>query len=576
MAMRAVGRTKACIGAVLCCGVIASCTGSGSTIATPGRTLQGGRIVVAAEQWPDCLNPITSCAAVGWLWYMVIQNVEPFAMVIDQSGNYQPSLLITEAPTLPNRDIIENPFTVTYHLNPKAIWADGTPITSADFAFTLDAIEHTKNALPSASYVDIESIETSSPKDVVIHFKKVVAYWRDLFGGAGGGLLERAAFQRQVAQTGHVDLSGEMTDTFPFSGGPWKVKSFDNNHAVLVRNNHYFGHRPYLDQVTFVPRTDQATEIAAIVAGDVSAAWPQAPDTNILAALKKSANVKAVVGEGPYLEGIGFNQSMQPLDDPKVREALMYAIDREAIVNTLVKQNDPNAKVIDCAFLALPTIGPWCKGRAGAPFSRFTYNPALVASILESDGYTKGADGYYQKDGKDLSLPWSVISGNRRRERTQELEIEKARLAGIRLYQQNYPAGEFWDMVYTGKFGLGEAGFIVWSDPSIESTFGCDQFPTKENGYSLGNAVRWCNQEATALMKQADQELDPRKRLALMQQVYGFEASDFVALPLYALPFIGAWRTDRLAGPIGRWNATFYGFFWNMDRWYCVRPGACD
>ncbi len=573
--MRAGAWTKGLSAAAVCCGLIASCTGSGSSGASSSHPVQGGRIVVAAEQWPGCLNPITTCAEVGWLWYMVIQNVEPFAMVIDQSGNYRPSPLITEAPSLVNGGLTENPFTVTYHLNPRAIWADGTPITSADFAFTLDAIEHTKSLYTSAGYSDIESIDAPSSQTVVIHFTKVVAYWRDLFGGAGGGLLERAAFPKEAGEAGHVDLSGEMTDTFPFSGGPWKVNSFDRNQVVLVRNDRYFGHRPYLDQVTFVPRTDQATEITAVLSGEVSAAWPQAPNSGILARLNKSPNVRAVTGEGPYLEGIGFNESMPPLDDPQVREAVMYAIDRHAIVDTLVKLNDPKAKVLDCAFLSLPTIGPWCRGPNGTPFSKFQYNRARVAQILEGDGYTKGQDGYFQKDGKELTVPWSVVTGNTRRESTQNLEIEKARLAGIRLVAENYSVDPFWDRIATGQFGMAEAGFIVGPDPAIESTFGCDRFPTKENDFSAGNGVRWCNREATALMLEADEELDQAKRVRLMQQVYGFEARDFVALPLYALPFIGAWRTDRLAGPVGRWNATFYGLFWNMDRWYCVRPGAC-
>jgi peptide/nickel transport system substrate-binding protein len=258
-----------------------------------------------------------------------------------------------------------------------------------------------------------------------------------------------------------------------------------------------------------------------------------------------------------------------------VREALMFAVDRQGIVDTLVKLNDPEATVLGCGFIALPSIGPWCHGVDGTPFARFGFDPGMVARILEREGYTMGDDGYFQKDGKDLTIEWSTSSGIRRREQTQILEIERARSAGIKLVVRNFATAQLFDHFARGDYGIGEGAAGVGPDPSIEATFGCDQFPTAENGYSGSNYIRWCDQEATDLMNQGDRELDPGARLALMQKVYAIQARDFIGLPLYALPVIAAWRTDRIAGPIGQWNSSFLGLFWNMDRWYCVRPGAC-
>jgi len=306
--------------------------------------------------------------------------------------------------------------------------------------------------------------------------------------------------------------------------------------------------------------------------------WSQASDVSLLDAFAGNKNIRALPGETPNLEGIGFNEAKPPLDDPKVREAIMYAVDRQAIVDTIVKRNDPQASVMNCGFLALPSIGPWCHGAAGTPFSGFRYDPAKTAQILEQDGYTRGPgpNRYFQKNGKELTIPWSVISGNRRRELTENLEIERARTAGIHVIVANAPTDQFWENVQGGDFGIAEAGFGVPPDPSIEATFGCDQFPTKANGFTGGNAAHWCDWTATTLMRRADHTLNQGARLKLMQQIYELEAKDFVALPFYSVPFVGAWRTDRLAGPIGRWNSTWYGFFWNMDQWYCVRPGACS
>src|SRR5437870_3764919 len=94
----------------------------------------GGQATFGAEQWPQCLNPLTSCAYASWLYYTVLYYIQPLAMELDIHNNFVASPLLTEAPTTQNGGIKDNPFTITYHLNPKATWADGTPITAEDFA----------------------------------------------------------------------------------------------------------------------------------------------------------------------------------------------------------------------------------------------------------------------------------------------------------------------------------------------------------------------------------------------------------------------------------------------------------
>jgi hypothetical protein len=71
-------------------------------------------------------------------------------------------------------------------------------------------------------------------------------------------------------------------------------------------------------------------------------------------------------------------------------------------------------------------------------------------------------------------------------------------------------------------------------------------------------------------MHRADRELDPDLRFQLMTQIYAFEAKDFVTHPLYVPPVVAAWRTDKIAGPIGDFNGSPCGLFFNMNEWYTV------
>jgi len=546
---------------------------------TPGTSgvVKGGSVVVGAEQWPQCLNPITSCRSASWTYYAALYYVLPRAMMLDVKGNFVASPLLTEAPSLDNGGLTQNPFTVTFKINPKAVWADGTPITSADFDFTLDAIMHTKGTASTVGYDQIESVDTTDPATAVLKFKQVYVDWMDLFGGAFDGVLEKAAFPTENANTGKVDLANEMADAMPFSGGPWVLKTWSKQEAVFVRNDKYWGHQPNLDQVTFVPREDQTTEINSLLSGEVSAIYPQPSNVSLLKQVGTNPNVKAVGGDGVYFEALWFNLDKAPFTDPKVREAVMYAIDRQAVIDAIVKLNNPNGEVLNCGILSFPNIGPWCQGSAGTPFAGFTYDCNKVSEILTGDGYAKGSDGYFAKDGKDLTIPWSTVAGNARRETTQALELEKAKACGVKLVVKNYEATDlFSNKLPKGDYVMGEYAQGGSPDPAITSILACDQFPTAANSYAGSNYNRWCNEDATAAMKSSDQELDVNKRVALLQQVYAAEAADFVGLPLYVLPAVSAWRADKLAGPVGAWNSSIYGVFWNIDEWYCAKAGACS
>jgi peptide/nickel transport system substrate-binding protein len=540
---------------------------TGTTAPSPTATAapKGGSVVFGAEQWPECINPITSCSSATWTWYSVLEYVLPYAMVLDNTGNFVASPLLTEAPTLDNGGITQDPFTITYHLNPDANWDDGSPITSADFDFTYKAILNTTGAYTTTGYDQIDSVDTTDPKTAVIKFKTVFVDWQDLFGGVYQGIFKKAAFPD--ADPDKPNLKDEMLDNMPFSGGPWVLKSWSKDQGVFTRNDNYYGKVPNFDQVTFVPRTDQATEIQSLLSGEVSAIFPQPSDVSLLDQVKDNPNVKAQGAAGAYFESLWFQHESKPLDDPKVREALMYAIDRQSVIDAIIKLNQPDAEVLNCGFVSFPTVGDWCK-QDPLPFAQFTYDPEKSKSILTDDGYDCSSSPC-TKDGKDLVVQYSTVSTNTRRTTTQELLKEKAKDAGFSFDIKNYEAGVlFGDVGPHGKFTMADYATGGSVDPSITSSFACKNIPTDANQFAGGNWNHWCNQEASDLMTQSDQELDVTKRLDLFTQIYALEAQDFLSLPLYDLPNVGAWRTDAIAGPITDFISSNLGMFYNMNEWY--------
>ncbi|MFL5766358.1 MAG: ABC transporter substrate-binding protein, partial [Actinomycetota bacterium] len=189
--------------------------GSGGSSSTQPHT--GGEAVFGAEQWPQCLNPITSCSFASWYFYTVQEHVMPQMMRMSVDNKFEASPLLTEAPSIDNGGVkqVGKGMDITYHMNPDAVWADGSPITSSDVEFTWKAILNTTGTISTSGYDQITSIDTKDPNTAVIHMSAVYVDWPDLFGGLLGYVLEQKAFPD--ANADKPDLSSEMTSDVPFS-----------------------------------------------------------------------------------------------------------------------------------------------------------------------------------------------------------------------------------------------------------------------------------------------------------------------------------------------------------------------
>jgi peptide/nickel transport system substrate-binding protein len=539
--------------------VAAACGGGGGSKSTTGGATgkKGGSIVLGAEQWPDCINPVTQCQNASWLHWTVAGYVLPRLMEIDPKGNFVGSPLLTETPTTSNGGIKQNPFTITYHLNPKAVWDDKTPITSADVAYSFQAYLKTTGSLSTTGYDKITSVDTPDPQTAIAHFSSPYADWWDLLGGNQQYVLKKAAFN------GNVDLKDAFQSSYPFSGGPFKLQSWTKDQAVLVRNANYWDSAriPLLDQVTFVPRTDQDSEINALLSGEVQAIYPQ-PSPQFSKRLAV-AGVKFRVDAGTTFEGLWFNLQKAPLNDKAVRQAIAYGIDRQAVVDALIKPDAPSTTVLNCAGW-VPGTGKWCDN---TQYSKYTYDPAKAKQILQSDGWTLGADGIFAKAGKRLSLAFATTSGNKGREDTQALLKDKAKAAGIEMTIDNSPRTVlFQDRLPKLNYVMAEYAQTASPDPSITAILAGDQIP-KAPDYSGQNTDAWNNAQATALMHQSDQTVDIAKREDLIHQIGAIEADDLPWIPLYQKPLITAWRSDKIAGPVGDYNTSSYSGFGNIWAW---------
>ena len=120
MRLKLVLRAIALLGVVA---IVATACGGGKKTnnqasGTPSSTItKGGSIVIGAEQWPECVNPINQCSAATWYWYSVGIHVVARAMVLDLHGNFIASPMLVEAPTLDNGGVTQSPFTIKFKIS---------------------------------------------------------------------------------------------------------------------------------------------------------------------------------------------------------------------------------------------------------------------------------------------------------------------------------------------------------------------------------------------------------------------------------------------------------------------------
>jgi peptide/nickel transport system substrate-binding protein len=427
-------------------------------------------LVFGAEQWPECLNPITPCTLASWLHWTALLPTMAQLVTLDPDNSYVASPLIKEIPTIENGGITEDPFSVTYNFADGAVWNDGTPITAADVEFTWQVHMETPDATVTTGYELIESVEGDG-ESVTITFSEPYAPWKDLFGGGSEYVLKAAAFE------GNPNVTGLLADSLGWSGGAYVMESFTDSEMILVRNDAYFGPRPSIARIVFRRVEDTNTEITQIKTGELDAIFPQASEA--LAEFFTGVPARKIVAKGGTLyEGLWFNLDMYPVNDRSVRLALLLGLDRKKVVDELIKPLFPEAVVSACLF-SVPNLagGKWCPDDFEVDQDVEGAKQALRDGGWEeqvADGVTTG----WTKGGETLEIRVATTAGNRGREDFQVALLAQAAEIGIHLRIDNSSAGVLFQTRGPARdFTVAMFAFVATPDPTITSNWGADQIP---------------------------------------------------------------------------------------------------
>ncbi len=540
--------------------LVGACSSSGSSAGDKKPTTQSssapsGSIVVGADQTFQCADWIDACATSSWgRWTLEVSTMPRAFDPIKQDGGsytYVPNVLLAGAPKL----VTTPKQIVTYRINPKAVWSDGTPITSADFKYTWEQIAFGPNIYDRSGYANIESIDATDPHTAVVTFARAYPVWQSLFGGRYG------LFPSHILQG--KDRHALMKDGYSWSGGPWVMKSWDKSASlVLEANPKWYGpDKPTIKQVTFEFFGTTPSEFEAFKSGEVLAISPQ-PEPDVVAQIATGlpdTNSTYDSDTGSY-EALWMNNASAPLDDPVVRRAISYAIDRPLIVRRLFGKVGMNRPL---QVLNAPIVASFSDTQA---FSQYDHDLDKANSLLTGDGWVKDANGIYAKNGNELVLALTTTENDARRQMTELIVQQSLTAIGIKttvtnqssndLFATTLPNGAFQLAIYTQD--------LTSLDPGRCFEFCTSSIPSGANNLVGQNYTRTSVAPLDSALQTVDNSLDDKFRTQSNKQADRLTAQNAVSLPLDQLVNLGLW-SKKIDGPVS-YNALL-GLFWNMQDW---------
>jgi peptide/nickel transport system substrate-binding protein len=520
-------------------------SGAGGSGAQAPRV--GGTVVYAAGNEPPCLNiliPACSSVVAGWaVPGLVLKGAFSFAPGNTLRAQLVSNVEFTRTP----------PFTLTYHIRPKAHWSDGVQISAQDFVFTHRAIlEYVPPDAGSDLAIDvtmIRSVRALGPKTVRVVLRTRFAGWRSLFSV----VLPRHALAGEDLMNIWTDRIDNPMTGRPIGSGPFLVERWERGKQLtLVRNERYWGPHPaYLNRL--VLRTCCSAE--DLRNGKADILW---------APVGRQEDFPRFPGyRRGFRPGLAFQHieiRVGPGGHPAlkiklVRRALAYGIDRVGIVQALFGEIDPKRRPLDSNVFLIQS--PFYR----ANWSSYRYRPREARRLLEQAGCRLGADGIYVCAGAPLSLHVFTTAGNPARELIVQLVQRQLRRVGVEVVPTYAPSAALFGpsgVLASGNWDLALFGYAYGPDPKgRDDLYGCG---------GSGNWTGYCQRLVTRDLDQADRILDRDQQARVLNRADAKMARDVPVIPL-----LQGLLAVYVRSNVRNVFMSFPADYWKAENWWLER-----
>ena len=419
---------------------------------------------------------------------------------------------------------------LTYTLKAGLKWGDGQPVTTDDVIFSWQVGRNPQTGVADAEiFRRMVKVEAQDARRFTVDIDRLTYDYAALNDfEILPAHIERAAFADPAQYRIRSRYDTEPTNPGLYDGPYLITEVSPGSHIVLERNPMWAGDAPFFRRIVVWTVENTAALEANLLAGglDMVAGELGLPLDEALAFEKRHGSEFAV----QYKPGLTFEHIDVNLDDPiladrRVRQALLYGIDRDAISQQLFAGRDPVA-----ASFVPPLDWIYAKD-----VPRYPYDPGKAKALLDAAGWH--ADGNaVRRDaaGRQLAVELATTTGNRSRELVEEVLQSQWRQIGIAVRLKNQPARIlFGDTVMKRKYQLAMFAWSAAPEDLPRNELYSTEIPSADNHWTGQNYPGFKNAEADRLMDAIEIELDRGKRAVLWQRLQALYAEELPALPLY-------------------------------------------
>jgi peptide/nickel transport system substrate-binding protein len=465
----------------------------------------GGTLIIARPTDAVGLDPKVETTSPGnWVMSNIYENL----VKLDTDLTFQPALAESWEQVEPDR--------WRFYLREGVKFHDGTDFTADAVKFSIERIKNPDDPGRSASNLrPIVAVEVVDDYTVDI-----------VTDGAYGPLLNiiSLVYATGIVSPAAVEEFGEDFTRNPVGTGPFKFVEWRTNDQITIeRNDDYWGEPASLDQVIYRVIPEESARMLALDTGEVHMAMAPAPSQ--LDIYRDDPNFTLYETPGVRVIYFGMMTARPPLDDLRVRQAMVYGFDKQAVLDNIVE----GAGYPPTAYISPPVFG-WTDTS-----EYFRYDPELAASLLEEAGWVDSdGDGIRDKDGESLSLLHFSPRGRYLKDAESGEAFQAAmRELGVEVELQTMEWGTLFEQIRqpdlpANFFTLGWSTATGDADYTLGPLFGSGSIPP--DGW---NSFEYQNEAFDELVATAGTSTDQEERAALYAEALEILAQDAVIVPVF-------------------------------------------
>jgi peptide/nickel transport system substrate-binding protein len=448
----------------------------------------------------------------------------------------------------------------TWKIRDGTSWHDGTPFTAADLAFTATVGQDKDLAIFTHPGFDaVESVRAADPRTVLVS-------WRRPFFGADLMFTSQDTFAmplpRHLLEQAYLDDRAGFSDlpywTSAFVGaGPFKVRDYVvGSRLTLQANDSYPLGKPRIDEIEVRFISDLNTLVANLLAGEIELTIGRSLSAENAFQLRDrwtDGTVLTQPGDSwTALYPQHLNPSPPAIGDPRFRRALMHASDRQELVDELQHS---------LTVVAHSMISPNRREYRDIEQSivRYEYDPRRTAQMLDEQGFTRGADGFYRDGGgQRLSIEVRSTGGDDFRDKELLSITDQWQRAGIGTEPVFIPRQRANDREYR----VTRPAFEVVSQGTTASdleNLHTRTVPSAETRWVGANRGRYSNPEFDTVIDRFFVTVPRAERMGVLGQIIRHMTDQLVVMGLYFTP--------DATGVSNRLRNVPAGSPWNAHEW---------